>query len=866
MAWYRQVWNVLRPGRMQRNLERELRFHMTERAEELQAGGMSEEEAVRNARKLFGNYTSQVERTREMDINGWLESALRNLRLAVRALGKTPAFTAVVVLTLALGIGANSAVFSAINAVLLRPLPFPDGDRLVKLTQSSPKTREPLLAPIRLEEWNRLNSTFQAISGTYSEDESELSGELPAKLKRALVAPRFLQVLGVAPALGRDFSPQEEHFGGPDAVLISHRLWLRRFAGSPNAVGQTLRLGRSAVPIIGVMPASFLFPERDVDLWSVSAPDAPYAQSRESTWFIAIGRLKPGVTLEQARANLATVQANLGRQFPKTDAKLGATLKPLKEVTVGGVSQSLWILFGSVSVLLLIACTNIAALLLSRASGRQHEISVRFSLGASRASVAAQLLTEVLVLALAGASLGLVVAAGASRVFRALAKDLPRIEEIGLDGRIVLYTLACAILATLLCGVFPAIRGTRRNLAGSLANASRSQVSARSPIQFVLVGIQVALAVTLLAGAGLLLHSFQELGRVSPGFEPEHVLTFHISTSWGETTDFKALGQRTQRLLDGMRSVAGVAEAATSLTLPGVPANYQIEVTTVEGRAPTDPKMLTESRLVTPSYFAALRIPLLTGDLCRDDQSAASMLVNRSFANTYLGGSAAIGRHLLQPGNAYVPPSEIRGIVGDARENGMDHEPPPTVYWCFGAMQPGTFFLVRTHGDPASMTETIRRKIHEIEPRRSVYDLTPLSDHISDAYAENRLRTILLAFFATTAVLLACVGLYGTLSYLVTVRQREVGLRLALGARRTQIVGQFLAQGLRAALLGCTAGLAIAEASGRLLAGMLYGVSPSDVPTLAGVVGIVVAVSILASLLPAIRASRLEPMQVLREG
>jgi predicted permease len=827
---------------------------------------MSEEEAVRNARRLFGNYTTQVERTREMDINGRLESALRNVRLAVRSLGKTPAFTAVVVLTLALGIGANSAVFSAINAVLLRPLPFPNGDRLVKLTQSSSKTRSPFVAPIRLEEWNRLNGTFQAISGTYSQDESELSGELPEKLKRALVAPRFLQVLGVAPALGRDFSPQEEHFGGPDAILISHSLWLRRFGGNPNLAGLTLRIGRSSTPIIGVMPASFRFPERDVDLWSVSTPDAPYAQSRESTWFTAIGRLKPGVTLEQARANLATVQANLGRQFPKTDAALGATIQPLKEVTVGGVRQSLWILFGSVSLLLLIACTNIAALLLSRASGRQHEISVRFSLGASRASVAAQLLTEVLVLALAGATLGLVVAAGAARVFRTLARELPRIEEIGLDGRIVLYTLACAILATLLCGVLPAIRGTRRNLAGSLAQAGRSQVSGRSPIQFVLVGVQVALAVTLLAGAGLLLRSFQELGRVSPGFEPEHVLTFHISSSWGETTDLKAAKQRTERLLDGLRSIPGVAAAATSITIPGVPVNYQIEVNTVEGRAPTEPKMLAESRLVTPSYFATLRIPLLTGDLCRDDQNTASMIVNRSFANEYLRGSAAIGRHLLQPGNAYVPTSEIRGIVGDARENGMDREPAPTVYWCFGAIQPGTFFLVRTHGDPKSMTETIRRKIHEVEPRRSVYDLTPLGDHIADAYAENRLRTILLAFFATTAVLLACVGLYGTLSYLVTLRQREVGLRLALGAMRTQIARQFLAQGLRTSLLGCAAGLAMAEASGRLLSGMLYGVSPSDAPTLAGVVGIVLAVSVLASLLPAIRASRLEPMQVLREG
>jgi putative ABC transport system permease protein len=800
-----------------------------------------------------------------MDINERLESMARNVRHAARGLAKTPAFTATVVLTLALGIGANSAVFSAIYAVLLRPLPFPNGDRLVKMAQSNPQSPEQFVAPPRLEDWNRLNGTFQAITGYYTEDESELSGEFPEKLKQALVAPRFLQVWGIAPALGRDFSPQEERFGGPDAVLISDRLWRRRFGGNANAIGKTLRIGRSASPIVGVMPASFLFPDRDVDLWSASPMDAPYAQSRESTWFNTIGRLKPGVTLAQARANMATVQTSLGRQYPKTDATIAAAIEPLKEATVAGVRQSLWILFGSVSLLLLIACTNIAALLLSRAAARRHEISVRFSLGASRASVAAHLLTEVLILALAGAALGLAVAAGASRVFRALATDLPRIDEVGLNWKIVVYSLACAMAATLLCGIFPAIRGTRRNLAGSLAQSGRSQVSARNPVQFVLVAVQVALAVTLLAGAGLLLRSFQELGRVSPGFDPEHVLTFHISSSWGETADQKGAQQRTGRILDALRSVPGVTEAAASITLPGVPFQYQAELNTVEGRAQTEPKMLAEIRAVTPGYFATMRIPLLSGEVCRDDLNTATAMVNRSFANAYLAGSAAIGRHLVQPGNSFVPPSAIRGIVGDARETGLDREPAPTVYWCFFATQPGTFFLVGTHGDPGRMAGTVRRKIHEVEPRRSVYGLTPLGEHISDAYAENRLRTILLLFFAATAVSLACVGLYGTLSYLVNVRQREVGLRLALGALRSQIARQFLAQGLLVSLVGCTAGLGLTAVFARLLAGMLYGVSPSDTATMAGVVGIVLAVSALASLLPAIRAARLDPMQVLRD-
>ncbi len=862
---WRKFRNLMRPSRLQKDLDRELSFHLAERADDLRAAGMDADEASLQALRRFGNYSSQMERTRDMDIHGGIEAAIRNLKHSARALLKTPAFTMAVVATLALGIGANSAVFSAVYAVLLRPLPFPNANRLVTLAQNHRGDKQPFVAPVRLEDWNRMNSTFQAISGWYSQDDSELSGDLPEKLRHAFVASRFLQVWGVAPALGRDFSPQEESFGGPNALIISDRLWRRRFAADPKVVGKSLRFGQTAFPIVGVMPASFLFPERDVDIWSPSPSNAPFAIARNLTWYNAIGRMKPDVTLAQARANLAAVQADLGRQFPKPDAQISVVIEPLKEATIGGVSKSLWILFGSVSLLLLIACTNVAALLLSRAAGRQHEISVRFSLGASRASVAAQLLTEALILSLAGAMLGLGVAAAASAVFRTLARDLPRIEEIGLDWRIVMYTLICAVGSAMVCGVLPAIHSTRRDLASSIARGGRSQAGGRNQVQLALVGVQVALAVTLLAGAGLLLRSFQELGRVSPGFDPSRVLTFHISTSWAETNDRTGATKRLQRLLDGLRAMPGIEAAASALTLPGVPNQYQVEVQTSEGRAETEPQMLTQSRVATGDYFQTMRIPLVAGEWCRDQSTTPTAMVNRSFANTYLRGASAIGRHLTQPSNAFVQPSEIRGIVGDAREVGLDHEPVPTVYWCFDANQPGTYFLVRTHGDPKTMVETIRRKVHEIEPQRSVYELTPLADHISDAYAETRLRTMLLAFFAATAIALACVGLYGTLSYLVSVRQREIGLRLALGALRTQIVGQFLAQGLRVSVAGCLAGLGLAAVFTRLLAGMLFGVSAWDSPTLAGVVTLVIAVSVIASLLPAIRAARLEPMQVLRD-
>jgi putative ABC transport system permease protein len=352
MSWLRRVVNVLKPHRLQADLHKELSFHLQERADELEAGGMSREDACHSARRQLGTYVLQIERTRDMDIIQTIEAVFRNLRHAARSLGRAPGFAAAVIATLALGIGANSAVFSAIYAVLLRPLPFPDANRLVTVAQSNPRARAPFVAPVRLADWNRLNTTFQAITGYYVQDESELSGALPERLMRAFVAPRFLEVWGVSPAIGRDFTPAETRFGGPSAVLISDRLWRRRFGADPNAVGKPLRLSQSSATIVGVMPASFLFSNRDVDLWSPSTDDAPFARRRELTWYTCVGRIKPGVSVAQARANLTAVQAALGREFPKPDAEISVRVEPLKEATVGGVRRS----FGSCSVQFLSSC------------------------------------------------------------------------------------------------------------------------------------------------------------------------------------------------------------------------------------------------------------------------------------------------------------------------------------------------------------------------------------------------------------------------------------------------------------------------------------------------------------------------------
>ncbi|HEX4229687.1 MAG TPA: ABC transporter permease [Bryobacteraceae bacterium] len=859
----------LKKSALTTQIDSEIAFHIDRLVQEKIATGIAPDEARRQAIVEFGGREQIKEELRDVHRIPILETVAANLKSGIRLMRKSPAFSITVVLTLALGIGANSAVFSAIDAILLRPLPFPNGGDLMLLRQLNRAARNTasFVAPSRLEDWNRLNTTFQAISGWYTEDVSDLSGALPEKVTEALVAPRFLEVWGVAPALGRDFTPEEERYGGPSAVLISEAYWRHRFHSDPHVVGKRLRVEKWLYTVVGVMPASFLFPDGDVEMWTPSPADSPIAQDRRSTWFHVIGRLKHGVTTAQARADLANVQVQLGREFPLTDRSLMVEVEPLKENTVRGARRSLWVLFGSVSLLLLIACTNIAALLLARTTEREREISVRFSLGASRASVIAQLLTECFVLALTGSLLGILVAAGGAHGLRMLAKSLPRVEEIALDWRIVLYTLGCGMLATLLCGLLPALRGTRRGIAGDLAHASRTQVSTRNPLQWLLVAVQVALAVVLLVGAGLLLRSFQELGRVSPGFDPSHVVTLQISGNWGETADMKTLTRRIDTTLDDLREVPGVLGAATSATLPGIVSDSRTELKLTEGRAETEGKIFADSRFVSNGYFETMKIPLLAGESCRESANYfGTMVVNRSFADAYLSGSDAIGHHLQLGSSQFLSaPAEVTGIVGDAREQGLNRAPAPTVYWCTSAPTPFPNFLIRIQGDPMEMAETLRRKIHQIDPSRSVYGVSPLEEHLSDSFSENRLRTILLTLFALTAVLLACIGLYGTLSYFVALRRREVGLRLALGALRGQIVTQFLWKGFVISLAGCAAGLCLAIAFAHSLAGMLYGVSTADAETLFSVVLLIITVAAVSSLLPALRASRVEPMEVLRE-
>ncbi|ABF39621.1 ABC efflux pump, inner membrane subunit [Candidatus Koribacter versatilis Ellin345] len=846
----------------------ELKFHVDERTRELVAQGLSQDEAHRRAMIELGGKEQTAQQLREVHSSALLETIVRNFRSGLRLIRRAPGFSLTVVVTLALAIGANSAVFSAINAILLSPLPYPNGDRLMLLQQKMTNMHHPVtfVSPARLEDWNRMNATFEAMTGYYTEPGSELSGSLPEKVMRAFVAPRFIQVFGVAPALGRDFTSEEFKYGGPDAVILSDSYWRRHFHADPSVIGKRLHIGSTAPTVVGVMPQSFLFPVRDADIFIPSPPDFTYAQSRDATWFTVIGRMKPGVAVTQARADLATVQAQLGRQFPNPDATIAVILNPLKEDTVSSARRSLWMIFGSVSLLLLIACTNIVALFLARTSDREHEISVRFSLGASRARIVAQLLSETFVLACIGSAIGLLLATASARVFHLLAASLPRVDEIALNWRIVGYTFVCAIVVTLLCGTVPALRATRGLSAALAASDRRTSVAARQPLQWTLVAVQVALAVTLLFGAGLLLRSFQALTRVDAGFDPSHVLTLHISGGYGETVDMKAMARRIDHDLDGIRAVPGVEGAATSSSMPGVPDDHKSDVRILEGPQDPDHPTLATNRFVSDGYFATMRIPVLAGTPCEQGKDTKDVLVNRSFADRYMSGTTPMGHHLqFGVNHAIALTGMVRGVVADTRENGLNMDAQPTVYWCIAAPDPDPEFLIRTHSDPMALSQTIRRALGNIEPNRAVFDISTLEDHLSDAYSENRLRTILLSLFALTAVSLACVGLYGTLSYSVTVRRREIGLRLALGAVRGQITKRYVWQALRVTMIGCTCGLVLAAFAGRILRGMLFGVSALDAVTFAGVIALVLGVAALAAIVPAWRASRTDPMHVLRE-
>jgi putative ABC transport system permease protein len=768
-----------------------------------------------------------------------------------------------VIATLTVCIGANTAIFSAVDTLLLKPLPYPAADRLVAIHETNWQRHETegLMAPVRVAEWASAARTLDGIAGCYFENLTDTSLPLPERVEAMRVSPGFLTLFGTSPLAGRTFSPEEERLVAPVAV-ISEGFWTRRFGRDP-AVGRQLALGGRSYTIVGIMPASFQAPSVTTEVW---APMPPLTQSRAARILTAFGRLKPEMSAADAEADLTRIQADLARQHPQTDAGWAARVTPLQDAQVGGSRRSLWLLFGAVALVLLAACGNLACLLLADAARRDHEIAVRLALGSGRGAVVRQLCLEGLLLASCGAALGLLAARYGVALLRDAAPQLPRLRDVTVDGRIIAFTTGLAALTTLLFSLAPALHATRVDLVRRLAQGGRSVARGRLGAQRILVAVQVTLAVILLTGAGLVVRSFDRLQRTSPGFSPANVLAFKVSAQWSERPE--AVAARQFRTLERLRAIPGVTAAAVGSVLPagGVTLTPQ-EIRIVE--QPSDENRFAEVRMVSGDYFRALQVPVLEGRSCRDDPRSvrsSEILVNRSFSDRFFQDASPIGLHIATGTGISSWAAAIVGVVSDVRERGVASPPEPMTYLC-GLMPywPDPRYLVRVE-DPRRVSLTaIRAAIREIEPARAVYAARPLEDFLADAIAQPRLNAMLLSLFAWTTLLLAALGLYGVLSQTVASRRREIGVRMALGARPAQILVSVIVHAATVTGLGIAAGVAGAAALAQVMSSLVFGIALRDPLAFAAAPLVLAIVAAVATIVPARRAAAVDPMAALRD-
>ncbi len=792
---------------------------------------------------------------------------LHDLRVAVRSIRHRPVLALAVIATLTLAIGANTAIFSAVDAVLLKPLPYPDADRLVSVYELNRAQRQAtrLVAPVRLEEWHAQNRSFVGLTGSYFENMTDTTGALPERLAAMRTAPRFFSVLGVSAAIGRTFTEEEERFGGAQAIVLSDAFWKRRLNADPSAIGRALNVGGVNRTIVGVMPPSFRYPSATTEVWVPAQMYPGLAQARQARFVTAVARLEPGVTLAQAEDDLNQIQARLGDEHPQTDKGWGASLVSLKEERVGGIRRSLWLLLGAVAFVLLAACGNVACLLLAEAARREHEVAVRFAIGASRATVVRQLLLEGLVLALSGAALGLVLAVWGTAVVRRVASQLPRIDEVHVSPPLIAFTLVLGIVTTIVFALVPALQATRLAPVQALSRSGRSPAGGRQTLRRLLVTAQVALAIVLLAGSGLLIRSFAQLQQVSLGFDPTDVWTFRMSAQWSE--QFDAVVARQARTIDRLLATPGV-EAAAFSQLPPAGLETPPGEFGIVGRD-TGERLFAIGRAVSAGYFATLRIPMLEGETCRPEPkmfATPDALVTRAFADRYFPGEHPIGHALTSAGLPRGTSARIIGVVGDVREGGAVTDMQPLFYLCgYNQYWPDPYFLVRGAPGPALSMDTIRAAMLEIEPRRAVYSAQRLQEALAASLTQQRLSAVLLGLFAVTALLLAAVGLYGVLAQLVSSRRREIGVRMAMGARPVQIVRSVVGQAATMTGVGMLVGWAGALGLAQFMTALVFGVSTRDPVTFMAVPIVLAMVAGLAAFIPARRAARIDPIRALRE-
>jgi predicted permease len=888
--------NSLRRGRVDRELRRELDFHIAERIDHLHAEGMSLDEARLAARKQFGNALRIREETHQMNNIGWVDRLTHDLRVTLRMIGTSPGFALAAIVTLGLGIGATTAVFSVVNTVLIRPLPYPEPDKLVGVWHSAQfqgiaSTNVRLSSTMYLT-YSEHAETF-AHFGIWRTTRASVTGlGEPEQVPSLVVTYGTLPAVGIAPMLGRWFSASDDRAGTPETAILSYGYWQRRFAGSPSVIGTRVTIDSRPREVIGVMPQTFRFLNAEASIILPQRFQGADLLPNDVHSYVGIARLKPGVSLAQANADVSRmlpiwIQERGTNANVLNAARFGAAVRPVKQDVIGDVASVLWLLMGTICVVLVIACANVANLLLVRAEGRRQEFTLRAALGAGWGHIARHLVVESLALALLGGALGIGLAYAGLRFLVAVGPAaLPRLAEISIDPLVLAFALAISLLSAVIFGLLPVVRhaGTRgaQALHGAARGDSRtlSQGRAHHRSQNTLVFVQVALAVVLLVSAGLMIRSFVALRSVEPGFvDPDRVQTVRISIPEGRAAEPARVARMQQDIVTEISKISGVTSASFATAMP-IELDYENNtvVTAADKTYGDGIPQLRRSKSVSPGFFQTMGIPLLAGrDFTWTDIETRRRvaIVSSNLAREWWGDpSAALGKQ-IRIGRA-GPLNEIIGVAGDIYDSGVDQAPPTIVYWRAGAQDafgPIPTFIPREmafaiRSDQAGTDDLIRqigRAVWAVDANLPLARVQTLGDTYAQSMSRTSFTLVMLAIAGGMALALGLVGIYGVISYAATEQRRAIGIRLALGAARGSILGRFLAQGLRVTAIACATGLVLSLAVRGLLSRLLFGVSPFDPVTLGGVAGIVLTVATLAALIPAARAAFMQPMRTLRE-
>ncbi|MGB2621197.1 MAG: ABC transporter permease [Candidatus Acidiferrum sp.] len=811
-----------------------------------------------------------------------MDTLIQDFRYGLRMLAKSPGFAAIAVLTLAVGIGANTALFSVVNGVLLNPLAYAQSGQLVAVYGKTPGSDKGPITYLNFLDWQRDTHTLSSMAMYRNEDYNFTGTGEAERLSGYMISAGFFSTLGVTPVIGRTFRPEDDLAGAGPVVILSGGLWKRKFGSSLDILGKSMILNGTSYTIVGVVPASFTLYGHDRDVYTPIGQwtDPSFRDRRIDMSAHALGRLKPGVSLSQAKADMDGVARNLAAAFPVADKDLGITLVSMKEDMVGNVQPFLLVLLAAVGFLLFIACANVANLLLARSMGRSHEFAIRAALGASQMRVIRQLLTESILLSSLGGGLGLLIAFwGTKAVLGTLPGTLPRANEVSLDSRVLLFTLALSLFSGILFGLAPALKSSRIDLQETLKESGRGSSGVRHRLQGIFVAVEVALALVLLIGAGLMVRSLAALWRVNPGFNPSHAITFSLSLPASPNTSADETRARLRHFDDKMHSIAGVE--AVSVTLGSRPMIHDSSLPFwIEGQPkPANDNDMHQAMfyLVEAGFQQAMGVTLERGRFVtpQDNEHAPIVIdIDDVFARTYFPHENPIGKYIHLALFNVEP--EIVGVVGHIKQWGLDADAKSAIeaqfYYPFMQLPEKLMPLVanavavvlRTRGDPTGVMVPVRRAVEEIDPREVIYNVQTLDEVISNSYAARRLSMILLGVFAALALVLACVGIYGVISYLVGQRTHEIGVRMALGAEGGDVMRLVLGHGASMALVGVALGIAAALGLTRLMASQLFGVSPHDPLTFAAVAVLLFVVAVAACYIPARRAMRVDPIVALR--